>query len=128
MLEIAEGTYSQKFSCEEIKQKILHYTSDNENATIIGDLTKTETLPKNRVDCFICTQTFNFIYGFKDAMLGARYLLKDNGVLLATVAGLSQISRYDMGRWGDYFRFTDLSLAKIAEEAGFKSVEVVTLW
>jgi hypothetical protein len=34
--------------------------------------------------------------------------LKPGGVLLATVSGISQISRYDMYRWGDYWRFTTL--------------------
>ena len=32
---------------------------------------------------------------------------------MATVAGISQISRYDMDRWGDYWRFTTASLEKL---------------
>ena len=35
------------------------------------------------------------------------------GVLLATVPGISQISRYDMDRWGDYWRFTDASIRRL---------------
>ncbi len=34
---------------------------------------------------------------------------------MATVAGISQISRYDMDRWGDYWRFTTASLSRIFE-------------
>ena len=107
-----------------MESEILHYDNSNQNATIIGDLTRKESLPSNEIDCFICTQTFNVIYDIKKAIEGAHFLLKENGILLATVAGLTQISRYDMERWGDYWRFTDLSIKKLFEESGFNEVEV----
>lgn len=116
VLEIAENTYSKKYGSSATAFEILHYNNENPKATIIGDLTKIETLPTEKIDCFICTQTFQFIYNFKDAIRGARHLLKKDGVLLATFAGISQISRYDMDRWGDYWRFTTLSVQKAFEE------------
>lgn len=125
VLEVADNVYSKKFASSKIKQEILYVDNTNQNATIIGDLTKPETLPENTVDCFICTQTFNFIYDVKSALEGAKHLLKKDGVLLATVSGLSQISRYDMDRWGDYWRFSDKSLTRLAQEAGFKDIKVV---
>lgn len=126
VLEISESTYSQKYGGPNIKCEVLHYDNSNPNATIIGDLTQKKTLPENCIDCFICTQTFNFIYDVRGAINGAHHLLKENGVLLLTVAGLSQISRYDMDRWGDYWRFTNKSIQKLMEEAGFKTIEVTT--
>jgi hypothetical protein len=125
VLEIADDTYSKKFGQPDIKQEILHFDDSNKKATIVGDLTKKQTLPSDKVDCFICTQTFNFIFDVKNALEGSRYLLKDGGVLLATVSGISQISRYDMDRWGDYWRFTDKSIKMLAEEAGFSKIEVI---
>lgn len=122
--EIAEDTYCKKWGHNITKQEILHYDDTNPVATIVGDLTDPETLPINQLDCLVCTQTFNFIYNVKAAFAGACQMLKPGGVLLATVAGLSQISRYDMVRWGDYWRFTDLSLKRMAEESGFKNVQV----
>jgi len=105
----------------------LHYTHDNPKATIIGDLTNVSTLPKNKIDCFILTQTLNFIYDFKSAIKGTYSILKPGGVAIAIVAGISQISRYDMDRWGDYWRFTDLSMKKSFEEVfGIGNVEVET--
>jgi hypothetical protein len=125
VLEIAENTYSKKFGTQVTAFEILHYNNDNPQATIIGDLTDTSTLPENKIDCFVCTQTFQFIYNFKDAIRGARHLLKKDGVLLATFAGISQISRYDMERWGEYWRFTTLSAAKaFVEEFGIGKVKV----
>lgn len=116
VLEIAESTYSKKFGKDVKTFGVLNFTADNPNATAIGDLAEPDTLPENRVDCFICTQTFNFIYDIRSAIKGARRLLKPEGTLLATVAGLCQISKYDMERWGDYWRFTTLSARKLFEE------------
>jgi len=125
--EIANNSYSKKYGSNIEKFEILHYTNDNKNATIVGDLANTSTIPHDRVDCFILTQTLNFIYDFKSAIKGLHYMLKQGGVALVTVAGISHISRYDMDRWGDYWRFTDLSITKAFEEVfGESNVEVET--
>ncbi len=79
VLEIAENTYSKKYGRDITAFEILHYNHDNPRATIVGDLTDVNTLPHEKVDCFICTQTFQFIYNFKDAIRGAHYLLKKMG-------------------------------------------------
>ena len=115
VLEIADNKYSKKFGHNVSKYEILFINQDNPKATIIGDLTNTASLPINKIDCFICTQTFNFIYNFQDAIHGAYQVLKPGGYLLATVSGPCQVSRYDMDRWGDYWRFTTLSSQKIFE-------------
>lgn len=123
--EISNNLYSKKYSNNATKYEILHYTDDNPQATIIGDLTKSTTLPKGNIDCFILTQTLNFIYDFKEAINGIYHMLNDNGIALVTVAGISQISRHDMERWGDFYRFTDLSMKKAFEDVfGKANVEV----
>jgi hypothetical protein len=125
--EIGNNTYSKKFGSDIEKYEVLHYTNDNPKATIIADLSQIETLPNNILDCFIFTQTLNVIYDFKSAIRGVHTMLKSNGVALVTVAGIAQVSRYDMDRWGDYWRFTDLSIKKaFVEIFGKKNVEVET--
>ena len=124
VLEIADNTYSKKFGNNVTSFEVLHYDSKNNKATIVGDLTKHETLPENRIDCFICTQTLNFIYDFKAAIKGSFHLLKPGGVMLCTVAGLCQISRYDMDRWGDYWRFTSKSIQQSFEEVFGNNVKI----
>lgn len=118
MCEIADSNYIEKFADKKVVESIevLHYTDDNSAATIIGDLTALDTLPKDKVDCFILTQTLNFIEDIHQAVAGIHHILAPKGVALITVAGLSQISRYDMDRWGDYWRFTDLSLRSTLEK------------
>jgi hypothetical protein len=112
VLEIADSRYSKKFGSGISKYEVLHYNNENPNATIIADLSKPSSLPHDKIDCFICTQTFQFIYDFKEAIKGAHQILKKNGVMLATMAGITQVSKYDMDRWGDYWRFTSLSALK----------------
>ena len=109
VLEVAEDTYSRQYGSGVHSMDVLHYEAGTPGATLIGDLSRPGTLPEDRFDCFICTQTIHVIYNYMDAIRGARRLLRPGGVLLCTLSGIAQISRYDMDRWGDYWRFTTLS-------------------
>lgn len=127
VVEIGESYYTDKFGTKVEKKEVLHFTNDNPQATLIGDLTKTETLKAGIADCFICTQTLNFIYDIKNAIRGICYLLKPGGVGLITVSGISQISRYDMDRWGDYWRFTSKSAEFLFSEVfGEENIKIHT--
>jgi SAM-dependent methyltransferase len=117
VMEVGEDLYSRRFGKGQVESfSVLNAdgkATKDDTAVIAGDLTDPATLPEATVDCFICTQTFNFIFDVGKAIQGAHALLKPGGVLLATVAGISQISRYDMARWGDYWRFTTASIEKL---------------
>ncbi|HXB90953.1 MAG TPA: methyltransferase domain-containing protein [Puia sp.] len=115
-LEVAESTYSKRYGTNLLTIDVLHYETGAPHATIIGDLTRPDELPADRFDCFICTQTFHVIYNYMDAIRGAYRMLRPGGTLLATLSGIAQISRYDMDRWGDYWRFTTLSAQRSFEE------------
>ena len=128
ILEISESKYSKQFGTNVSSYGILSYDNSNKNVTIVGDLTKPEALPEKKIDCFICTQTLNFIYDVTKAIEGCHKLLKPNGCLLCTVSGISQISRYDMDRWGDYWRFTDLSIRKLTEAVFGKDNVEITIY
>ena len=125
--EVGDDGYIKKFGKNVIQVEVLHYTDDNPKATIVGDLTDVTTLPPNKIDCFILTHVSEFIYDFKSAIRGIYYMLKMGGVALVTVSGIAQISRYDYERWGDYYRFTDMSIRRAFEEVfGEENVEVET--
>jgi hypothetical protein len=126
VLEIADHTYTEKFGTNVTNARALMYGKEEPvRSTFYGDLTDKTTLPKEEFDCFICTQTLNFIFDFDKAIEGAAYLLKPGGVFLGTTAGISQIIRYDMDHWGEYWRFTDLSMKMILKKH-FKNVEIKT--
>ncbi|MCB9772387.1 MAG: methyltransferase domain-containing protein [Candidatus Omnitrophica bacterium] len=127
VLEIADNTYSKRFGKNIQKQDILHIDPNHPGVTIVGDLTSISLSLKNSVDCFICTQTLNFIYEYFSAVQGIKQVLKPGGTALVTVAGLCQISQYDRQRWGDFWRFTDLSIKRIFKDIfGEANIEVST--
>jgi hypothetical protein len=49
------------------------------------------------------------------ALRTAYRILKPGGILLVTTCGISNISRYDMDRWGHYWSFTTLSAQRLFE-------------
>lgn len=126
VLEVGDSSYSKRFAGDQVERFEVLHAVESDSATIVGDLTDPATLPRDAMDCFICTQTFNFIFEVQKAVQGAHYLLKPGGALLATVAGISQISRYDMERWGDYWRFTDASLKRLFTSVFKGGVEVAS--
>ncbi len=113
VLEIADGNYTKRFGGTRVVQSEILYVTENEKATLVGDLATGHGIPHETFDCIILTQTLPFIYDLKSAVANCHRALKHGGVLLCTVNGISQISRYDMERWGDFWRFTDLSLKQL---------------
>lgn len=117
VLEVADAGYTRKFGGERVTQSdVLHALPGNPHATLVGDLATGQGVPKEAFDCMILTQTFQFIYDVRSAITTTHAAMKPAGVLLATLSGISQISRYDMERWGDYWRFTSLSARRLFEE------------
>jgi len=117
VLEIAEPRYTRQFGGNRVtRSDILHAVPGNPEATLVGDLVTGQGIPREAFDCMILTQTFPFIYEVRAAIATVFAALKPSGVLLATVSGISQISRYDMERWGDYWRFTTASSHRLFNE------------
>jgi len=121
--EVGDSSYTLQYGRGVTRSDVLQ-TSIGTGITLVADLTDIETLSAGEADCFICTQTLNFIYDLPAAVRGIHHLLAPGGTLLATVAGISQISRYDMDRWGDYWRFTTASLAKLFEAEPWDNLKI----
>ena len=113
-LEIGENTYTLRYGRElVVKSDVLHVAEGAPNATIIADLTRADHIASHSFDCIICTQTLHLIYEIEEAITTLERILKPGGVLLATLPGISQISRYDMDRWGDHWRVTSASARRL---------------
>ena len=117
VLEIGDATYAKRFGGDRVTScDVLHAETGHPPATIVADLSRADGLPSNAFDCIICTQTLQFIFGVQAAVATLHRALRPGGVLLATVPGISQTSRYDMDRWGEYWRFTTLSIQRLLED------------
>jgi SAM-dependent methyltransferase len=126
VLEVAESTYTGWYGGGDVRRgDVLHAAPGNPEATIVGDLTTGEGIPAAAFDCFVMTQTLPFVYDVADAVRGAHRLLKPGGVVLATVPGMSQVSREDQRDWGDWWRFTSQGARRLfADVFGEDGVEV----
>lgn len=118
VLEIAEDTYTRKFGANDVVPHILHVSMEDEGV-IRGNLETGEGIPEDCMDCVILTQTLSFIYGCENVISNLYKILKKGGSALITTGGISQISRYDMDRWGDFWRFTEASVGRLIENSAF---------
>jgi LmbE family N-acetylglucosaminyl deacetylase len=127
VLEVADDEYTRRFGTHVTRADVLHVEAGNPKATIVADLSEGHEIPSDTFDCVVLTQTLQLIYRVREAIATVHRILKPDGVVLATVPGISQVSRADMDRWGDYWRFTSLSTHRLfAELFGGEAVAVTT--
>jgi SAM-dependent methyltransferase len=114
VLEIGDNTYTRQFGQNRVTESVvLHVAEQKEHVTLIGSLTDQSSIPAASFDCLIVTQTLQLIYEVQAAIYTIYHSLKPGGVALITVPGISQISRYDMDRWGHYWSFTTRSVENL---------------
>ena len=117
VLEVGTNAYTRRFGSDRVsRSEVLHVSDEMPEVTLVADMTRPDSLPPDEFDCIILTQTLQFIYDCREALSTAYRALKPLGVLLVTVPGIAQVSRADMDRWGDYWRFTTLALQRLLEE------------
>jgi SAM-dependent methyltransferase len=126
VLEVADSGYTDYLGEGDVTHcDVLHATEGNEWATIVGDLATGEGIPRGVYDCIVLTQTLHLIFDVAGAIRTAREALKPGGVVLATLPGISQMSQFDRGAWGDHWRFTADSARRLFADAfGPEAVEV----
>ena len=115
IMEVAESTYTYRFGSGICNAYKLHINGGE--GCIKGNLETGEGIQDSTVDCFICTQTLQFIYDIHSAVKNIYKLLRPGGTALITAHGISQIAMYSYRNWGEYWRFTEMSLRRLMEEA-----------
>jgi hypothetical protein len=126
ILEVADDTYARRFGSKVKKISILNAVP-SPTATIVGDLATGKNIPQNTFNCVLLTQTLHCIYDATAALCNAYASLAPEGTLLLTAPGISQISSFDMERWGDYWRFTNKALELLIEQCCPKAQHTVNI-
>ena len=126
VLEVKNSDYTRRFDRGVVRADVLDIDAGNPDATVVADLTAADNVPAGQFDCFILTQTLQFIYDVHAAVRHAHRLLAPEGVLLVTLPVVARISpRY--GPETDYWRFTAASCRRLFGDVfGPANVEVVT--
>lgn len=117
VLEIGDDAYSRRFGGDRIlQQDILHVDARNPRATIFGDISMQDVLPRSAFDAIILTQTLHLIYDMAAALANLYEALQPGGVLLVTVPGISQIDR---GEWGAawYWSLTPAAVSRLLDQS-----------
>jgi len=125
VLEIAAHDYTSRFGNDVSRVDVLMATEGNPQATIVADLADAPQIPDDTFDCAIVTQTLQFVYDVRAAFATLHRILAPDGVLLATVPGITKISPPEDELFGEWWHFTSRSVRRLAGEAfGEEAVEV----
>jgi SAM-dependent methyltransferase len=105
VLEVQDTQYTDRFGTGVTQSEVLDIDPSNPRVTVVGDLAAPDGLPVNGLDCFILTQTLQYVSRPGQAIANCHALLRPGGVLLATVPTITRIDtgyEEDIDRW----RFT----------------------
>jgi SAM-dependent methyltransferase len=115
VLEVKDSRYTERFGSDVRERAVLDIDSSNPHATVIADLAAADSVPADSFDCFILTQTLQYVYDLSAALRHAHRILSPGGVLLATAPALSRIDPGCADR--EYWRFTAASFRALLAEA-----------
>jgi SAM-dependent methyltransferase len=111
VLEVLNSDYTERFGTSVDRSEVLDVDPANRAATIVADLAAADVIPSNTFDCFILTQTVQFIYDVHAAVGHAHRILRPGGTLLCTVPAVSRIARRYLD--AEYWRFTAASCSRL---------------
>jgi SAM-dependent methyltransferase len=112
VLEVKDSGYTRRFGVDVRAAEVLDIDDSNRAATAIADLTAADAIPSGQFDCFILTQTLQFIFDTPAALRHAHRLLRPGGVLLATVPSVSRLAPSN-GLTSEFWRFTPAACAEL---------------
>jgi hypothetical protein len=111
VLEVMNRDYTERFGTEVEHSDVLDVDPENATATIVADLAAANAVPSAMYDCFILTQTLQYIYDVKAAVGHAHRILRPGGTLLCTVPVASRIARRQLE--SEYWRVTPAACSRL---------------
>jgi SAM-dependent methyltransferase len=115
VLEVLNADYAKRFGLGVERIDVLDIDASNAAATIVADLAAADDIPSDLFDCFILTQTLQYVYDLKAAVAHAHRVLRPGGTLLCTVPTVSRIGRRELT--SEYWRLTAAACARLFDEA-----------
>ena len=117
VLEFGDSAYTRKFGGRRVgRSEVMAPVEGIPGVTVVGDLQTGEGVPRDAFDCIVLTQVLLCMYDFHAGVRHCVAALRPGGVILCTLPCISQISRYDQVRWGDFWRFTSRGARALFEQ------------
>ena len=114
VLEVKDSGYTERFGHAVTESAVLDVDPANARATHVADLADGDALAGEAFDCFVLTQTLQFVFDVRAALTTAHRILRPGGVLLATLPVTSRICEAPLT---DLWRFTPLATRRLLEDA-----------
>lgn len=123
VLEVLNADYTRRFGREVAQSDVLDIDPQNPAATMLGDLAAANAIPTGIFDCFILTQTLQYVFDVGSAVRHVHRVLAPGGTVLCTLPSVSRIARSSLA--GEYWRFTAASARSLfAASFGEEKVRV----
>jgi SAM-dependent methyltransferase len=97
VLEVRENLYVDRYGSGVNRCDVLDIDPDNAQATIRADLSERGSLPSERFDCIVLTQTLQYVGDVRAAVQNLYDALRPQGVLLVTVPGVNRADEDPQG-------------------------------
>lgn len=115
VLEVADSGYTSRFGQGVERSDVLDIDAKNPAATFVADLAAADAVPSDAFDCFILTQTLQYVFDVPAALRHAHRVLRPGGTLLCTVPSVSRIGRKYLET--EYWRFTASACSRLFGDA-----------
>jgi SAM-dependent methyltransferase len=113
VLEVKDSAYTDRFGRNVSERGVLDIDPGNSKATYVADLTSCPEIATSTFDCFILTQTLQFVYDVGAAIEQTHRILRPGGVVLVTMPVASRLAPPPLT---DFWRFTPLVAGRLFEE------------
>jgi SAM-dependent methyltransferase len=115
VLEVLNADYTERFGVGVETRDVLDIDATNASATIVADLATADNVSSDTFDCFVLTQTLQYVYDLQSAVRHVHRILRPGGTVLCTVPTVSRISRHTLET--EYWRLTALACERLFTDA-----------
>jgi SAM-dependent methyltransferase len=123
-LEVKSADYVRRYGSGLRRVEVLDVDESNDQATVVGDLSGEPFVEAESFDCFVLTQTLQYVFDLDSAIRNAHRVLRPGGVLLVTVPALSRLT-HEL-ELDDFWRFTTASIQRLLAPVFGSEVNVAT--
>ena len=115
VVEVLNAEYTERFGVGVETSDVLDIDPANPLATIVADLAAADEVPSDAFDCFVLTQTLQYIYDLHSAVQHVHRVLRPGGTVLCTVPTVSRIAKGTLET--EYWRMTALGCRRVFMDA-----------